>query len=413
MSSIKLPYGHDSLTLDIPDKNLSRVIVPEEPEITEDESSLMQKALENPVKSKRLSDIVDDESTVAVLVSDTTRPAPTSKMLPPLLNELYRGGIKDENITIVFGLGLHRNQTEEEMEKLVGSDIYNRIRCIEHDRERCRHIGDTSNGTPVEVFEEVLDSDVIVCTGNIEFHYYAGYSGGGKAILPAVSSEKTVMTNHEMMKDDKATTGAIESPVRTDIEEAARMVGADFLFNVVLSSQKDIIYATAGDVIEAHRKGVNYLDSIYKVKVEPSDIVVVSPGGYPKDLNLYQAVKGLENAKNAAVEGGSIILSAKCQECLGNAVFEKWTRELETPEETIEKFNCSFELGGHKAANIAKMAKKFNLYLVSNMPEEDAKNAFFKPAKSIQETLDNILAENPDASIQVMPYGVLTLPMNQ
>jgi nickel-dependent lactate racemase len=409
MNMIELPFGNDSLAVRIPDKNLSRIILPSEPEVTDNAVSLIQNALENPVNSRKLSEIVKSDSNVALIVSDTTRPVPTAQMLPLVIDHLHQGGVADENITIVFALGLHRNQHDEEMERILGPNIYRRRRCIEHDGTRCRRIGITSRGTPVEIFEEVLDADVIVCTGNIEFHYYAGYSGGAKAILPGVSSKDSIILNHRMMMDARASSGMTDSPVREDIEEAAQYVGVDFLLNVVLNSKKEIVYATAGHVIDAHRRGVAFVDGMYKIAVEPADVVIVSPGGYPKDINLFQAHKALDNAKNAVKEGGSIILVAQCREGSGNAVYERWNNESDTPDDAIARFSQCFEFGGHKAALIAQLSKTYDLYLVSDLSDADAKNAFFIPAKSVQEALDDILDSNPDARVHVMPYGGLTL----
>ncbi|MBN2488246.1 MAG: nickel-dependent lactate racemase [Methanosarcinaceae archaeon] len=411
MNQVKLPFGNDSLVVRIPDKNLSRIILPSEPEVTDNAVSLILKALEDPVNSRKLSDIVTSDSSVAVIVSDTTRPVPTAQMLPLLIDQLHQGGVADGNITIVFALGLHRNQHEGEMERIVGQDIYGRIRCIEHDRSRCRRIGKTRRGTPVEIFEDVLDADVIVCTGNIEFHYYAGYSGGAKAILPGVSSKDSIIANHRMMMEAKASSGMTDSPVREDIEEAAQYVGVDFLLNVVLNSKKEIVFATAGHVIDAHRRGVAFVDGMYKIEVEPADVVIVSPGGYPKDINLFQAHKALDNAKNAVKKGGSIILVAQCREGFGNAVYERWNNESDTPEDAIARFNHSFEFGGHKAALIAQLSKTYDLYLVSELSDTDAKKSFFIPVKTVQEALDDILDSNPDAKVHVMPYGGLTLAL--
>ena len=413
MSAINLPFGHGSISVNVPDKNLADTIMPSESEVTADGISQIKAALENPVNCKQLSEIVVPDTSVVIIVSDTTRPTPTAQMLPLLFEELYRGGVRDENITIIFALGIHRNQTDEEMERIVGKDIYKRIRCIEHDNTRCRNVGETSRGTPIEIFEEVLDADVVVCMGNIEFHYYAGYSGGAKAILPGVSSRESIIANHKMMIDEKSSTGRIDSPVRQDMEEAAEYVGVDFLLNVVLNSKKEIVYATAGHVVDAHRMGVVQVDNMYKISAEPADVVIVSPGGYPKDINIFQAHKALDNAKNAVVEGGTIILAAQCSEGLGNTVYEHWNNESKTPDDAIMKFKHSFEFGGHKAALIAQLAKKYDLYLVSDLPDADAKNAFFKPVISVQEVLDGVLNENPDARVCIMPYGSLTLPVSR
>ena len=414
IKTIPIAYGSGIFELSIPEKNMSSVILPSEPEIKEDSSFLIQKALENPIKSRRLSEIVNPDSKVAIIVSDVIRPTPTAKILPPLLEELYLGGAKDENITIVFALGLHRLQTEEECRWLVGKEVFESIRCIQHDRKRCKLFGETSFGTPVEVFEEVLDSDLIISTGTLEFHYYAGYGGGGKAILPGASSEKAIISFHSFYSklfEGTSLSGRADSPARQNIEEAARIAGLGFILNVMIDSKKEIVAAVAGDFIEAHRKGTEYVDAMYKVPVESADSVVVSSGDYPKDINLYQATKSLENAIPAVKKGGSIVLVAECAEGIGNQVYEHWNRECKTPDEAVEKFREFFEFGGHKAAIVGRVAKEFKLYLVSKLPEAESRNAFFIPVKSIEEALELILFENPEAKIHVMLNGGWTLPV--
>jgi lactate racemase len=416
IKTIPVAFGSGIFQLTIPEKNMSSIILPSEPEKRDEEAVLIKKALENPIKSKRLSEIVNPDSKIAIIVSDITRPTPTEKILSPLLEELYVGGAKNENIIIVFALGLHRLQTEEECRKLVGEEIFKKIRCIQHDRERCRHIGETSFGTPVEIFEEVLDSDIIISTGTLEFHYYAGYGGGGKAILPGVSSEKSIISFHSFYSklfEGSPLSGRADSPARKNIEEAARIAGLNFILNVVIDSNKEIVAAVAGDFVEAHRKGAEYVDEMYKVPVEPADAVVVSCGGYPKDINLYQATKSLENAIPAVKKGGSIVLVAECAEGIGNQVYERWNSECRTPCEAVEKFRECFEFGGHKSAIVGKAAKDFKLYMVSKLPDKESKNAFFIPAKSIDEALQKILSENPEAKIHVMPNGGWTLPVKK
>ena len=411
--TISLAFGNMSLELDIPKRNMSSIILPSEPEKKERGDFLIKIALENPIKSKRLSEIVNPDSRVAIIVSDVTRPTPTEKILPPLLEELYLGGAKDENITIVFALGLHRNQTEEESRRLVGEEIHKKIRCIQHDTSRCRRIGITSRGTPIEIFEDVLDADLVIGTGSIEFHYYAGYSGGAKSVLPGVSSKEAVIANHKMMIDEKAVSGRVDGPVRQDMEEAAKITGLDFILNVVLDSKKEIVAAVAGDFIEAHRKGVEVVDSMYKVPVEPADAVIVSCGGFPKDINLFQANKALDNATQAVKAGGSIILVAECAEGIGNQVYECWNRECRSPDDAIERFKQCFEFGGHKTAIIAKISKKFKLYLVSKLQDEQIRSAFFTPMASVNDALSAVLSENPDAKIHLMPHGGQTLPVRK
>jgi nickel-dependent lactate racemase len=416
IKKIPLAFGNGISELNIPEKNFFSLILPSEPEKKDDETLLIRKALKNPIKSKRLSGIVNPESRIAIIVSDITRPTPTAKILPPLLEELYLGGARDENITIVFALGLHRQQTEEECRKLLGNEISRNIRFVQHDRNRCIHIGETSFGTPVEIFQEVLNADLIISTGTVEFHYYAGYGGGGKSILPGVSSEKAVLSFHShysKLFEGEPLSGRADSPARKDIEEAAGIAGLRFILNVVINSRKEIIAAVAGDFIQAHREGAKYVDSMYKVKVEPADAVIVSCGGFPKDINLYQATKALENAVPAVKTGGSIVLVAECAEGIGNQVYECWNRECRSPDDAIERFKNFFEFGGHKSAIVAKTAKQFKLYIVSKLSEEESRKAFFIPAKSVQEALENILAENPEAKVHIIPDGGWTLPVRK
>jgi nickel-dependent lactate racemase len=413
IKQIQMAFGRTAIELEIPERNIFSVILPSEPENKEEADSLIKKALENPIKSRRISEIVNPDSRIAIIVSDVTRPTPTAKILPPLLEELYLGGAKDENICIVFALGLHRQQTEEESKKLVGEEIYKKILCIQHDIHRCKRIGVTSRGTPIEIFEGVMDADIIIGTGSVEFHYYAGYSGGAKSVLPGISSQESVLANHKMMIDDKAVSGRVDGAVRQDMEEAAKIFGLDFILNVVLDSKKEIVSAVAGDFIEAHRKGTEVVDSMYKVPVEPADAVIVSCGGFPKDVNLFQANKALDNATQSVKEGGSIILVAECAEGIGNQVYECWNRECRSPDDAIERFKNCFEFGGHKSAIVAKIAKKFKLYLISKLSEEQTRSAFFTPMPGLKEALSEVLSKNPDAKIHLMPHGGQTLPVKK
>ncbi len=395
-----LPYGNTEVSVDIPPecsvKVIKQVFVP----AAGDEIRLIKKALENPINSMRLSEIADPGKKAVIIVSDTTRPTPTAKLLPPLISELEAGGIKD--ITIIFGLGIHRKQTEEEKKNILG-ELYGKVRNLEHDLNDCVYLGTTERGTPVEIFRPVLEADIVICTGTIEFHYYAGYSGGAKSILPAVSSKRSINANHALMLDPKSCAGRIDGAVRQDIEGASEMLGIDFILNVVLNERKEIVFAAAGNHIEAHRKGIEFLDRLSKVKVEPADIIIVSPGGFPKDIDIFQSHKALEHAKNAMKEGGSIILVAECREGYGNRVYEEWLKYGR--DEVIERFREGFVMGGHKAALIAALSKKVDLYLVSSLPDEAARKANFIPA-TLKGALDMaLLKHGMEAKIIVMPYG--------
>lgn len=395
-----LPYGNTEVSIDIPPGCGVNVIKPANVPSVNDETELIRKALELPIKCRRLCEIAKPGKKAVIIVSDTTRPTPTAKLLPPLVYELNSGGIPD--ITVIFGLGIHRKQTEEEKKKILG-ELYGRIKSIEHDVNDCVYLGTTSRGTPVEIFRPVMEADIVVCTGTIEFHYYAGYSGGAKSILPAVSSKRSIDANHAFMLDPMSCAGRLDGAVRQDIEEAADMLGIDFILNVVLNERKEIVFAAAGDHIEAHRNGAEFLDRLSKTRVERADIIIVSPGGFPKDINIFQSHKALEHVKNAMKEAGSIILVAECREGYGNRVYEEWLKYGR--DEVIERFKSGFVMGGHKAALIAALSMKFDLYLVSSLPDEAVWKANFIPS-TLKEAVDRAIAKHGDgARIMVIPYG--------
>ena len=285
------------------------------------------------------------------------------------------------------------------------------MRCIDDNPADCKYVGTSTFGHRIEIFREVVDADAVVCTGNTEYHYFAGYSGGAKAILPGCASLETIRINHEMMTSPKAETGRLDSPIREEIDQVPGMIKVDFLLDVVLNSKKEIVAAVAGDVMKAHREGVKLVDRMYRVETPKADIVLVSAGGYPKDINMYQAQKAMDNAKHAVKEGGAMILVAQCTECLGNDVFACWVDEATSIEAQARRMDEHFELGGHKASVIAKTAMKCDIYLVSDIPDETVRKMFLIPAKTPEEALSLAFRKlGPDARVLVSPHGGLVLP---
>ena len=313
----------------------------------------------------------------------------------------------------MFALGSHRKHTEAEQKKLAGERAWNEIKCVDSDPDDCVHYGTTSRGTPVDITRVVAEADRRICLGNIEYHYFAGYSGGAKAIMPGVSTRAAIQANHSRMVLPEAKAGALETnPLRMDIEEAGAMVGIDFIVNVVLSEHKEILKAVAGDATEAHRAGCRFLDRLYRKELkEPADIVLVSQGGAPKDLNLYQTQKALDNAKHAVKDGGVIILIGSCREGLGEKTFEQWMTEADSAHSLIERIGREFKLGGHKAAAIAMVLERAEVDLVSELDDDFVRSIFLKPYKTAQEALDHAFSKlGPDARVLAMPYGGSTLP---
>lgn len=410
----KYGYGKGSREFVIRDGNIMAELSRNNTEITLTGIDEVRRALLYPIGTRRLSSIVKPGEKIAVITSDITRPMPSSSVLPPVIGELLEAGAEYEDITVVFALGSHRKHTEEEKKYLAGDEIYGKIRCVDSDVNRCKMLGATTAGTPVEIFDEVALADRIVCLGNIEYHYFAGYSGGAKAIMPGVSTRAAIQANHSAMTRDTARAGAMDdNPVRKDIEEVVRFLPIDFILNVVLDENKRIIKAVAGHHVEAHREGCRFLDSLYKVKIRSrADIVITTPGGYPKDINLYQAQKALDNATHAVRDGGIIILLAACTEGYGETVFERWIRESSSPDDLINKIGMNFELGGHKAAAIALVEKKAKIFIVSDMPAEMSRKMYMEPFDDMQKALDRAFSElGTDASVLLMPHGGSTLPV--
>lgn len=373
----------------------------------------VRRALADPIGSPRLKEIVHPGETVAIVTSDITRPMPTYKVMPALLDELYAAGIRKEDITLVFALGSHRKQTPEEQRRLAGERAYAEIRCVDSDPDDCVSFGTTSRGTPVDITRVVAEADRRICLGNIEYHYFAGYSGGAKAVMPGCSTRAAIQANHSRMILPEAKAGALETnPLRLDIEEAGDMLGIDFIVNVVLSEHKEILRAVAGDVTKAHREGCKFLDTLYRKELrQPADIVLVSQGGAPKDLNLYQTQKALDNAKHAVRDGGVIILIGSCKEGLGEKTFEEWMTTAPTAHSLIERIEREFKLGGHKAAAIAMVLERAEVDLVSELDPDFVRSLFLVPQPSAQAALDAALEKlGRDATILAMPYGGSTLP---
>ena len=405
INEIKIPYGKEKVRISIPNKNLVKIVEPSETLLHMSEEDIIKEALKNPIKSKNLSELAKNKKNACILVSDMTRPSPSYKFLPYLIDELKTGGIKE--INIIFGLGIHREHSLDEKIKLVGEYAAGAANLFDSEADKCRFIGKTKLGTPVEIYGKALDSDLLIVTGNIEYHYFAGYSGGAKAVMPGIASRNSVQANHSMMLDDNSVAGNFyTNPVRLDMEEAGKMAGIDFVFNVILDDNKHIIAAVSGANNNAFIEGIKIYDSLYKIEVESkADLVITSPGGYPKDINLYQAQKALDNVKEIVKDGGTILLVAACPEGFGEDTFREWMNDAKDFNKLYERIKEKFVLGGHKAVAISKVLTKTNVYLYSDFTKTDTENmGFFKP-DGIQELINRTLMKNNNAKIAVVPNG--------
>jgi len=411
---LEIGFGTNPQIVEIPDRNLTDILLPNKVSVQAKGEIAVIGALQNPIGSKKLSEMVHPGQKVAIITSDVTRPVPSYKILPLIVGELEKAGVAPRDITVVFALGSHRKQTPGEMRRLVGEEVYSKVRCVDGDSEDFIHMGKTRLGTPVDVTRVVAQADFRIGVGNIEYHYFAGYSGGAKAIMPGVSTRAAIQSNHSRMVLAEAAAGRLEgNPVREDIEEAINFCPLHFIVNVVLDESKEIIHAVAGHFIKAHREGCQFLDKLYRKEIKSrADIVIASQGGAPKDLNLYQTQKALDNAKHGVKKGGIIILAGSCKEGLGEEVFEEWMTTSESAWSMIERIQQDFQLGGHKAAAIAMVLQDSDIYLVSDMEPEFVKSIFLKPFDTVQSALDVAFQKlGKDASVLVMPYGGSTLPI--
>lgn len=304
--------------------------------------------------------------------------------------------------------------TVRELETAVGGHVHRRVRVVNHDPSNTVKLGVTSRGTPVELYRPVVEADLRVCLGNLEFHYFAGYSGGAKAILPGCASEATISANHALMVEPDAAAGRLDgNPVRADIEEGVAMIGAHFIVNVLVDTEHRIVGAVAGDVTAAHRRGCELVKDRDTVSIpELGDVVLVSAGGFPKDVNLYQAQKALDNAAFAVRQGGIIILVAECSEGFGNQTFETWMREARSADELLDRIQQEFVLGGHKAAAIASVLKRASVYLVSALPFESVCCSGLILFDDLSKAMEAAYGElSPAANVVLLPHGGSVLPV--
>lgn len=409
--NFKLGYKNGEVEFKVKEENLISVIHQNEITLERTGREAVEYALDNPIGAPDISEVVSSNDKIVIVTSDVTRPMPSKEVLPILIDRLEKAGVNLDNVTVVFALGSHRKQTDEERKKLVGEEVYAKVKCVDSDPDDCINLGTTSAGTPIDITRVVAEADKLICLGNIEYHYFAGYSGGAKALMPGVASRETIQANHSAMIKADAYAGNVNSPVRLDLEESVQKRNIDYILNVILDQDKNIIHAVAGHYIKAHREGCRYLDKVYGSEIDQqADIVISTPGGYPKDLNVYQSQKALDNAKNAVRAGGIIILVASCFEGLGEGVFEKWINEANTAQDLIDRVKVKFELGGHKAAAIALVMNKADVYLVSDLDDAIVKNMFMTPFKTVDDALNAAYNKlGNEAKIIIMPHGSSTL----
>jgi len=385
-----------------------------------DEGAAIVRALRQPLGTPSLREMVRPEDTVAIVFSDITRPTPNDRILPLLLAELSH--IPREQIVLINATGTHRPNTEEELRSLLGDDVVDGYRIVQHDawdQDNLVNLGRTRSGQEILVNRTYVEATVKVLTGFIEPHLFAGFSGGPKAVLPGVAGVRLVLENHgvAMLDDPGATWGVTAgNPVWEEMLEVALKTAPAFLLNVTLNRERAITGVYAGSLQAAHQAGTAAVRQTAMVRVAaPFDIVVTSNSGYPLDLNLYQAVKGMSAAAQVVREGGSIIIAAECWDGVpDHGEYRNILHMADSPQALLEVIRRpGFLMVDQWEAQIqAQIQCQADVYVKSrHLSDDEIRAALLRPCHQIEETLAELLARyGPDARICVLPDGPQTIP---
>jgi lactate racemase len=413
---ISLPFGRTSLSLDLPhDIPVDIIEAPTVPPAP-DPLQTVKEALDHPFGDVDLSDFAGAKS-VAIAVSDKTRPIPHHHLLPPLLERLEALGLPPQAITLYVAVGTHPPMTPDEFPSILPASVLERYRVVSHDAadlENLLYLGETSRSTPVWTNKAYAHSDLKVVVGNIEPHQFAGFSGGVKSAAIGLSGMETITHNHALMTHPDAQLGAYETnPPRQDIEEIGQRIGIHFAVNAVLNQSKKIVHVLAGEPRAVMQAGIPLSKQVCQVGVKSKyNLMISSPGGHPKDINVYQAQKGLAHAALVTEPGGTIILAAACPEGTGSPHYEDWMRGKTSYEDVFDHFSSEgFRIGPHKAYQIARDASKVRFMFYSDMDINLSKAMLLNPVTDLQAALDAALAELPPGQrIGILPHASSTIP---
>ena len=414
---MKLKYGKEEVRLPIEDKNIIKMLNLKKQKVLLNPENKFRELLKNPIGYPSLGELIFQKkaSKILIIVNDITRPTPYEVILPPLLDELHQIGIKKENIIFIIATGIHRSNSQEEIREIFGKDIFFNYKFINHncDDSNLKDLGNLESGNKLWVNPIISETDFIITTGVIVPHYFAGFSGGRKSILPGICGRETIKANHGRMVHPDARAGNLKgNPVHQEMQEASEKVGVDFNINVVTDEKHQIIEIVAGELLTSWQQGVEICKKIYLCPIEKkADVVIASAGGYPKDINVYQAQKTLNNAYQAIKPEGTIILLAECLEGYGEPTFEKWIEEANTSDDIIKRLKNKFVLGGHKAYAIAKLTKEVEVILISSLPSEKVRKLFFIPMEDISQALNYVNDKyGEDFQAYILPSGNTVVP---
>jgi lactate racemase len=412
-----LLYGKTGLTLQLP--NDAFIVEPNHLPGLENDMEALKEALRNPIGTASLKEMVKATDKVAIVISDITRPTPNHKMVPVLIEEL--GHVPFENFVIINGTGTHRDQTREEFVQMLGDWVVDNIRIINnqcHDKETLSNVGKSKFGCDVYLNKEYVEADFRIVTGFIEPHFFAGFSGGPKGIMPGIAGIETIMTFHNarMIGDARSTWGNMDdNPVQEMTREINRMCKPNFMFNVTLNREKEITSVFAGELYEAHDKGCEFVKEHAMIKCEDRfDVVITSNSGYPLDQNLYQAVKGMSAAHKIVKEGGTIIVASECSDGLpSHGNYSKIFELADSPQALLDLINDSnFKMFDQWQVQKQAVTQVWaDIYVYSKLTDEQVLSTMLKPTHNIEQTLEELKQTyGENMSIAVLPLGPLTIP---
>lgn len=419
MAKVLFPYGKNKVEYEFCDSEflaeLESSINHYKPQHTQEE--LVKLAIEDPVGSERLCELARGKKNIVIIASDHTRPVPSKVIMPAMLSEI-RSTNPDASITILIATGCHRGTTKAELVDKFGEDIVENENIYIHDcdeREKLVSIGTLPSGGNCEINKIAYDADLLVAEGFIEPHFFAGYSGGRKSVLPGICGRETVLANHcsEFINDPCARTGILKgNPIHTDMIWAAKTAKLSFIVNVVLNAEKEVIYATAGDCERAHEAGTDFISSLCGVDAVEADIVVTTNGGYPLDQNVYQAVKGMTAAEATVKEGGVIVMLAASNDGTGGDHFYHQLADEPDIHKTmgaiLERSRNQTKPDQWMTQILIRILMRASVVYVSEMPDDMVEKMHMVPAHSLDEAIAkarDILGKS-DVKIVAVPDGV-------